>query len=424
MRDLFIEIGESLRRNKLRSILTGFSVSWGIFMIILLLGAGNGLVNSFDQGGGDILVNTMMFGGNRTTMPYDGLQSGRRIRLDEKDLAVTTSKEFSDHIDDVSPSISRSGLRADYGKRHYKGDISLEGVNPEYFALNKIKVISGRGINNNDLDQGRKAIVISQNHVKNFTEDDQAWKSFVGKRIKVGDIHFTVVGVYESRDNSLWETMYVPYSTLKILFSRDNEIDNITFSFHGLTTQEENEQFEAEFRRAINTIHRANPEDRGAIWIWNRFTQNMQMEKVTGILNLALWIIGMLTLLGGVVSVSNIMLIAVRERKHEFGIRKAIGASPGQLIKLILAESVTLTAVFGYLGMVLGMVACEILDMTVGQKSMSVLGEEIRLLVNPTVGMDVAVEATVLLVVAGCLAGLFPALKAARVRPVEALKSN
>ena len=174
----------------------------------------------------------------------------------------------------------------------------------------------------------------------------------------------------------------------------------------------------------MNTAHKAAPDDNSAIWVWNRFTQNLQMNKGTDIIRTGLWIIGLLTLLSGIVGVSNIMLITVKERTHEFGIRKAIGASPWSITRLILAESITITAIFGYIGMFFGLVACEILDMTVGNSSVSILGQEITMFVNPTVGVDVAIEATLVLIISGAIAGLVPAMNAAKVRPIEALRAE
>ena len=196
------------------------------------------------------------------------------------------------------------------------------------------------------------------------------------------------------------------------------------FSFHGLETEEDNEAFETRYRASVNKAHKAAPDDNGALWLWNRFTQNMQMNKGTRIIRTALWILGIFTLVGGIVGVSNIMLITVKERTREFGIRKAIGASPWEVMKLILAESVSITAFFGYVGMFLGMVACEVMKATVGQSSVEFFGESIRLFVNPTVGLGVALGVTILLVVAGTLAGISPAMKAARIRPIEALNET
>ncbi len=198
----------------------------------------------------------------------------------------------------------------------------------------------------------------------------------------------------------------------------------MTANFNGLETEAENEAFELRLKKILNARHSAAPDDESAYYIWNQFTQNMQMNKGRSILNTGLWIVGLFTLLGGIVGVSNIMLITVKERTHEFGIRKAIGAGPWNITKLIIAESVAITAFFGYIGMVLGMIACIIMDQTVGQESMDMFGQSIRLLINPTVGLSEAIKSTVLLVIAGTIAGLFPAVKAARVRPIEALRAD
>ena len=171
-------------------------------------------------------------------------------------------------------------------------------------------------------------------------------------------------------------------------------------------------------------MHDVAPEDPSAFWIDNGYTDNMQMSKASAIIRTALWILGLLTLVSGIVGISNIMLITVKERTHEFGIRKALGARPGAILSLIITESVAITAVFGYVGMLVGLVACEILDKTVGQRGVNIGFEEIRMLVNPSVGLDVALEATLLLIVAGTLAGIIPAWKAAKVKPIEALRAE
>ena len=423
MNDLFTEVWESVRRNKLRTCLTGFAVAWGIFMIIVLLGAGNGLMGAFTQGGESFASNTMMMGGGVTTKPYDGLKTGRRIRLEESDMEMLTEEPFGQYVDEVTTTHTQSGYTLTYGRRYFN-NVSLSGVFPGYAHMDRMEILSGRFINEKDTTEKRKVIVLTHLMAKNFLAGSTDYERLLGQRVKVGQFSFLVVGVRKAEENTDDRDLYVPYTAVKTIFGLDSHIDQMTFTFHGLESEEENEEFERDLKAAVNTSHRAAPDDNGATWIWNRFTQNMQMEKGMRILNTALWIIGLFTLLGGIVGVSNIMLITVKERTHEFGVRKAIGARPWSIMKLIVAESVSITAFFGYIGMALGMGACLLMDKTLGQSTMDVFGENIRMLVNPTVGIDVAIEATLVLIIAGTLAGLAPARKAAKVRPIEALRAD
>ena len=199
---------------------------------------------------------------------------------------------------------------------------------------------------------------------------------------------------------------------------------NIEFTFAGLETEGQNRAFEADYRAKLNLNHRAAPSDRSTVRLWNRFMDNIQMARGIGILRTALWVVGLLTLLSGVVGVSNIMLITVRERTREFGIRKAIGAKPWAILRLIMIESVVITTVFGYIGMLCGIAANEYMNATIGRTVVDTGLFRATMFVNPTVGIDVCVEATLVMVLAGTLAGLVPARRAARVRPIEALKEN
>ena len=423
LRDLFTEIWESVRRNKLRTTLTGFAVSWGIFMLIVLVGAGNGLLNAFMNGGSDFASNTMMVGGGSTSKPYDGFKQGRRIRVTDRDIDILRRPPFSDKVDLVSPSLSRSGYTMTYGRRYFN-NVELNGTYPGDAEMNRVKMLAGRFINDKDLQEQRKVIIITHLHAKNFLQGGTDYGRLLGEKVKVGNLVFTIVGVRHSEENQDDRSLYVPYSTVKSIFGLSDEVDNITFSFHGLTTEAESDAFENQVRAAFNTAHRAAPDDRRAIWVWNRFRQNLQMVKGKSLIIKALWIIGLFTLVSGIVGVSNIMLITVKERTHEFGIRKALGARPGNILQLIVTESVLITAFFGYIGMLLGMVACQVLDATVGQSKVELFGQSLKMLDNPSVGLGTAVGATVVLIVAGTLAGIFPARQAAKVKPIEALRAD
>ncbi len=420
MRDLFIEIWESVRRNILRTCLTGFAVAWGIFMLIVLLGAGNGLMNALMTGSQRISVNSMMIGGGYTSKAYGGLQSGRHIDLEAKD-AELVMRAFPNIVENITATIS---LSQEVVYQDNSISVQLQACYPEYMATEGLKLQYGRFINKKDLEERRKVVVITDQMAEIFTGSGSRVSSMLGRMVKCGGINFKVIGILKSDRSSYTRNVYAPFTSVSTMFNRGKYVDELTFTFHGLETEEENEIFEQKLRAIINTAHKADPDDNRAIWIWNRFTQSLQMAKGTDIISTALWIIGLLTLLSGIVGVSNIMLITVKERTREFGVRKAIGASPWNITGLILAESITITAFFGYVGMFFGLVACEILDMTLGRSSLSILGQEISVFVNPTVGVDTALGATIVLIISGAVAGLFPAMNAAKVRPIEALRAE
>lgn len=421
MKDLFLEIWENVRRNKLRTALTGFAVAWGIFMIILLLGAGNGVMNAMTEANSGIDINTMTVYGGVTTSAFGGLREGRQIELDIKDLDVLRSEAFADVIDEICPEISISSTLVYRGEEVSCDILACTEILQQ---MNCLELLEGRFINENDLRQRRKVVVIEQQSAELLCGSAAKARSILGKQLKLGDVSFKVIGIIKSDASSGWRMAYVPFDTAVSVFSRGTKLDRIEFRFHGLATEAENEAFEARLRSAINLRHSAAPDDASATWIENRFVQSMQMDKGMGLIRKGLWIIGILTLVSGIVGVGNIMLITARERRLEFGIRKAIGARPWDILKLMLSESVVITAIFGYVGMFLGFVACDIMDRTVGSRTTVVLGEEITMMSDPGVGLDVALQATLLLVVAGALAGLIPAWKAAKVKPVEALKAE
>ena len=420
IRDLLHEIHSTLRQNKLRTALTGFAVSWGIFLLIALLGAGNGLMNSFSGNVGDFISQSVSVEGWRTSKPYNGYKEGRRIDLDQKDVDYTTGSEWQGVIENVTTTTSSTSANLVLDGNTVGGWFT--GAMPEHKDQFKIKMAAGRFLNQDDLLQRRKVMVISGSQAKELVGEDI--EKALGKWIGAGSIAFKVVGVYHTDESDFRRSCYIPYTTYKGIYDSSDKIESITFSLNGPETLEEHKAFEEEYSAALKRIHDIAPDDRRGIWIQNGYTDNLEMTKANNILNIALWILGLLTLISGIVGVSNIMLITVKERTHEFGIRKAIGAKPGNILTLIIAESVTITALFGYAGMLLGMISCQIMDSTIGQDYVDLGFTQIRMLVNPSVGLDTALEATLLLIVAGTIAGIIPAWKAARVKPIEALRAE
>ena len=417
MRDLLNEIWNSVRNNKLRTALTGFAVSWGIFLLICLLGAGNGIINAFQGSSDRFVTNSMAVWGGITSLPSGGYKEGRRIELDKGDLQITTGKEFEDNVGVVAPVTNSINDNLILGTKAVR--TSMSGVTPEFQAIEKIILQKGRFINPLDLKEQRKVVVLSTKHEKEF-----GGGNLLGRWINMHGFSFKVIGIIQSDESDWRVSAYIPYTTMKGIFYPGDEIGQISLTFNGINNLKESNEFESRYTSRLKTHHEAAPEDPNAIWVWNRYSQNAQISQGQRLISIGMWILGLLTLVSGIVGVSNIMLISVKERTHEFGIRKAIGAKPRKILSLIIAESVSITAFFGYLGMGLGMLACEIMDKTLGSRTMDLGFDTIKMMDSPTVGLDVAIEATLLLIVAGTLAGLIPAWKAAKVKPIEALRAE
>jgi putative ABC transport system permease protein len=413
MIELFTEIWQTARRNKLRTGLTGFAVAWGIFMLIVLLGAGNGLINAQLTQSDRFLSSSMVVFGGETSMAYQGLKEGRWIYLKERDIDIT-DQEFKKVIDEVGAQYRTAGMVSN-GQQYLSGQIA--GVYPNHIKIDKVEMMQGRFINDIDIKEKRKVLVISNKQAKELAVRE-------GQHVKVGNFAFKIVGIYKEQENGRAD-MFSAYTTIKNIYgARTDDAGRIEFTFHGLETEAENEVFEKEYRQRLNTAHQAHPDDESAIWMWNRYTQNLQMETGIKIIRTALWIVGLFTLLSGIVGVSNIMLITVKERTHEFGIRKAIGAKPWSILKLIIIESIIITTIFGYVGMILGIAANEYMDATLGHTKVDAGLFKATMFVDPTVGLDVCFEATMVMIIAGTIAGLIPALKASRIRPIEALRAD
>ena len=419
MRELIKEIWSTSKRNKLRTSLTGFAVAWGIFMLIFLLGAGNGLINAQLQQSTRFLANSMRVFPGETSKAYKGLKEGRSITLNDKDILIS-NKTYGQYIDDVGGRLEQYNVNINYGD-NYVANQSLVGVAPTHPKIDKTELIAGRFINEIDMKDQRKNVVLSRSQAKELCKD---YRSLVDKNVKISNLNFQVVGIYkddESRNNT---EAFIAYSTIKTIYAKGDDAGSLEFTIKNLKTREDNKQFEKNYRASINNNHQAAPDDERTIWLWNRYMDNIQMNQGIAIMQTALWIVGLFTLLSGIVGVSNIMLITVKERTREFGVRKAIGAKPWSILKLIITESIIITSFFGYIGMVCGVAANEIMDATIGHTTVDTGLFKAAMFVNPTVGIGTCIGATITIVIAGTIAGLIPAIKAARIRPIEALRAE
>jgi putative ABC transport system permease protein len=419
MFDIWQEIYGTIKRNKLRTFLTGFAVAWGIFMLIVLLGAGNGIIHAFDQSSSERALNSIRIFPGWTSKPYAGLKEGRRVRLENNDLEAT-EKYFPDYVISAGATVRQSSVNVSFGQEYV--NISLLGVHPNYTEVETVKTADGRFINQNDLKERRKVMVIHKKTAEILF--DKTHTEPIGQFVNASGVAYQIVGIYNDQGDREASEAYIPFSTLQTIYNKGEQLNNIIFTTKNLETIESNEIFEANYRRVIGASRRFDPQDNSAIWIWNRFTDYMRTQNAMGMLRTAIWVIGIFTLLSGIVGVSNIMLITVKERTREFGIRKALGAKPFSILWLIIVESVTITTLFGYIGMVAGIAVTEWMNSAFGNQTMDAGMFQQTMFSNPTVDLSVAIQATLTLIIAGTLAGFFPARKAVSISPIEALRAD
>lgn len=403
--DLINEILATLKHNKLRTALTGFAVSWGIFLLIVLLSAARGVINGFEERMGQRDNDLIKVWGGWAQKPYKGLKEGRPVRLrdnDEEILRIQNCRTISSVTAQMSSDTAKVSTSKDYLTDGYSG------VYPESQRAENLTMAYGRFINELDMRNRRRVVVLSSRSVPILFEKENP----VGEMVTISGLTFTVVGIYSHEHR---REVYIPFTTAKSLAGGTDKVNQLTVKLNNVTTMAEGEQAERDMRATLGRQHEFDVDDESAVWTWNMLTSYLSNNMAMMALVYAVWIIGVLTLLSGIVGVSNIMFVSVRERTHEIGIRRAIGAKPRKILTQVIAESVSITVLFGYIGIVLGMMVTQLIAHFVDD------GEMLR---NPTVSLAIAFEVTLVLIVSGALAGLFPALKALKVKPVEALRDE
>ena len=415
--DTLREVMHTIGMNKLRTVATGFAMASGIFLVIVLQGAGNGVIHTFEKNSEEFAFNAVHVFGGRTTMPYNGMREGRPIQLDERDVDMVR-QQFAHQVASVVPIITHGGQSVSKGECHISG-VTISGVYPQYTQMQRVDMCAGRFINDVDLAEQRKVLVLSSTQADMLFPHAQA----VGNTLEMDGAVWRVCGVYKANMHEWNTTFYAPYTTLSTLCVKGGKIDQLSMLMKQVPKDEEMKSFEQNFTRAVSRIHEFSPEDVSALWIWNQAENSRTMSQAMNILHMAFWILGLLTMVSGVVGVSNIMLISVKERTHEFGIRRAIGARPWNIVRMVMMESLVITLAFGYMGMVLGVGFCQYMDMAAGNQTVDMGIMKTQMFIDPTVDFSTCVTATLIMVVCGTLAGFFPARRAVKMKPVDALRA-
>lgn len=405
--DSLIEIYYVVRNNKLRTALTAFSVAWGIFILIILLGAGNGLKNGAAQQFESDATNTIWINGGKTSMAYNGYKPGRQIKLTNEDMDQILVKLSG--IEKKSGT-AQGHMMKTMRYKNEKASFMCRSGHADHDYLENLRVTEGRFLNQNDMDHFRKVCVIGQ------TVKDALFKTEdpLGKYIDVQGIPFEVVGSFYDPGRGDMDRIYIPVTTSQKVFNGQNYLDVIWLGTGDLPV-DQGTALAGEITKLLAARHGFNPQDKNAVSAFNNrqnFERIMKMLKGIGIF---VWIIGIGTIIAGVVGVSNILMISVKERTKEIGIRKALGANPFSIVWLIMQESFIITALAGYTGMVLGVLVLELFKKYVPDSDF---------FKDPEVDFSIAVSATVVLIMAGLLAGFFPAIRAASINPIVALKDE
>ncbi|MGE5180937.1 MAG: ABC transporter permease [Acidobacteriota bacterium] len=414
-RDNWMEIWAVIKANRLRATLTAFGVAWGIFMLIVMLGFGSAMQSGTKRNMKGMATNMLWVWGQTTTIAYDGLKPGRYVQFKTSDIDRLRNLPG---VDFLAPRLQLGGWMSGFSVSYEgkAGAFNVFGDYPDFKHILSFEYEAGRFINDRDIAENRKVAVIGHG-----VRDElyPAGVDPIGTYIKISGVYFEVVGVTKTLRSGQGgdrdaHSIYVPFTTLKTAFHTGDHV-----GFWALTARPgtDGPELEREVRAALASAHHVSPDDKLAIGSFNMFVMFDKFQQVFFWLWAISWIVGGLTLAAGVVGVSNIMLIAVKERTKEFGVRKALGATPSSVVRMVLMETVVLTAVAGLVGIAFGSGVLYLADFALAQVTESPFGP-------PEVGLGIVVQALAVLVATATLAGLIPATHAASIKPIEALRTE
>jgi putative ABC transport system permease protein len=408
MIESLLELRDVLARNRLRTFLTGLSVAWGVFMLVVLLGAGKGLENGANWEFRDDAQNSIWIGGGKTSLPHAGRGPGRPILFKNQDF-----DDLPRHVPGIEHLTGRYWLWGEFSVSYgaKRSSFNIIGVHPDHRFLEKTVMIAGRFLNEQDQHEKRKVCAIG----RKVREILFGRADAIGQYVNIRGLAYKVIGEFEDvgGENEL-RKIYVPISTAQLVYNQPNIIHQLIFTV-GDASVEQSQAMVERARRQLAKAHGFSPDDRRALRIGNNLEQYTRLTGVFRWIRIFVWVVGVGTLLAGIVGIGNIMLISVAERTKEIGIRKALGATPGSIIRMVLAEALVLTFVSGYTGLVGGVAVVELVASKL---------PDAPFFREPSVSLDVAASATLLIMAAGALAGFFPAYRAARVNPIVALRSE
>ncbi|GAA3556590.1 ABC transporter permease [Snuella lapsa] len=406
-RDTWQEVYDSFSKNKLRSILTMVGVWWGILLLIALLGSAKGMENSFNRFFSDFATNSIFIRGSYTSKPFKGFQEGRQIKL-----KLSDTKKISDNVEGIEFVVPRNENQAQVTRNFLTSRFSINGDYPLLNEVQKVNLISGRFINHNDIEHKKKIAIISDRvNAELFRDNEDA----IGKMILVGDINFQVVGIFKKDNMGGPQTdIHIPFTTFQQIYNKGEN-----FAWMMVTAKQDYDivQVEADVKLMLKNLHQVHPDDPRA---FNSFNLGEKVNKATEFLigmQFLTWFVGIATLIAGVFAIGNILLITVKERTKEIGVRRALGATPFEIKRQIVLEAVFLTLVAGLVGIISGGWILITLDHFFGQGTEAVI-------VNASVSIAIVFVALIILVVLGTLIGLIPAFKATSVKPIQALREE